>query len=87
MGAEIGLDYVTNDDSMRRSFDAPPIIVNFFITVRSKNLPERVVDAMPELPEVETIRQVLEPQVKGITITAVTVSRPEVISHPTLFSI
>lgn len=28
--AEIGLDYVTNDDSMNRPFDAPPIIVNFF---------------------------------------------------------
>lgn len=28
--AEIGLDYVTNDDSMNRPFEAPPIIVNFF---------------------------------------------------------
>lgn len=28
--AEIGLDYVTNDDSMSRPFDAPPVIVNFF---------------------------------------------------------
>ena len=28
--AEIGLDYVTNDDSMKRSFDAPPVIVNYF---------------------------------------------------------
>ena len=28
--AERGLDYVTNDDSMKRSFDAPPVIVNFF---------------------------------------------------------
>ncbi len=37
---------------------------------------------MPELPEVETIRQVLEPQIKGLAITAVTVNRPEVISHP-----
>lgn len=27
---EIGLDYVTNDDSMSRPFEAPPIIVNFF---------------------------------------------------------
>lgn len=27
---EIGLDYVTNDDSMRRPFDAPPVIVNYF---------------------------------------------------------
>ena len=27
---EIGLDYVRNDDSMKRPFDAPPIIVNYF---------------------------------------------------------
>lgn len=38
---------------------------------------------MPELPEVETIRRVLEPQIKDLTITAVTVNRPEVIGHPT----
>lgn len=38
---------------------------------------------MPELPEVETIRRVLEPQIKGLTITAMTVKRPEVIDHPT----
>lgn len=28
--AEMGLDYVTNDDSMARPFDAPPVLVNFF---------------------------------------------------------
>ena len=28
--AEMGLDYVTNDDSMERPFDAPPVIVNYF---------------------------------------------------------
>ena len=28
--AEIGLDYVTNDDSMKRDFNAPPVIVNYF---------------------------------------------------------
>lgn len=27
---EIGLDYVTNDDSMARPFNAPPVIVNYF---------------------------------------------------------
>ena len=27
---EIGLDYVTDDDSVRRPFDAPPVIVNYF---------------------------------------------------------
>lgn len=25
-----GLDYVTNDDSMRRPFEAPPVVVNYF---------------------------------------------------------
>ena len=38
---------------------------------------------MPELPEVEIIRRVLEPQIKGLTITTVTVNRPEVIGYPT----
>ena len=28
--AEIGLDYVTNDDSMKRTFYAPPVMVNYF---------------------------------------------------------
>lgn len=28
--AETGLDYVTNDDSVTRPFDAPPVLVNFF---------------------------------------------------------
>ena len=28
--AENGLDYVINDDSMKRPFEAPPVIVNFF---------------------------------------------------------
>lgn len=38
---------------------------------------------MPELPEVETIRQILEPQIKGSVITSVTVNHPEVVAHPT----
>lgn len=37
---------------------------------------------MPELPEVETIKRVLEPQIKGLTITKVTVHRPEVTAYP-----
>lgn len=37
---------------------------------------------MPELPEVETIRRVLEPQIRGSMITDITVNRPEVISYP-----
>ena len=28
--AETGLDYVVNDDSMMRPFEAPPVIVNYF---------------------------------------------------------
>lgn len=28
--SELGLEYVTNDDSMERDFDAPPVIVNYF---------------------------------------------------------
>lgn len=37
---------------------------------------------MPELPEVETIRRVLEPQLRGQQVVQVVVSRPEVIAHP-----
>ena len=29
--AEIGLDYVINDDSMTRPFDALPLLVNFLL--------------------------------------------------------
>ena len=28
--AGLGLEYVVNDDSMRRPFDAPPVVVNYF---------------------------------------------------------
>ena len=38
---------------------------------------------MPELPEIETIKSVIEPQVQGLTIENVTVNRPEVIAYPT----
>ncbi len=37
---------------------------------------------MPELPEVETIKRVIEPQIKGLVIEKVTVRRPEVVAHP-----
>lgn len=37
---------------------------------------------MPELPEVETIKRVLEPQIKGLSITKVSVRRPEVMAYP-----
>lgn len=39
---------------------------------------------MPELPEVETIRRVIEPQIQGLTIEQITVNRPEVVAHPTV---
>lgn len=38
---------------------------------------------MPELPEIETIKGVIEPQIKGLTIGSITVNRPEIISRPT----
>ncbi len=37
---------------------------------------------MPELPEIETIKRVIEPQIKGLMIDKVTVKRPEVVSYP-----
>lgn len=37
---------------------------------------------MPELPEVERIRRVLEPQVSGLTVRHIRVNRPEVIAYP-----
>lgn len=37
---------------------------------------------MPELPEIETIKSVIEPQIKGLTIEKIIVNRPEVIAQP-----
>lgn len=37
---------------------------------------------MPELPEVERIKRIIEPQIKGRTITNLTINRPDIISHP-----
>ena len=37
---------------------------------------------MPELPEVETIKRVIEPQIQGLMIERVMVRRPEVIAYP-----
>lgn len=37
---------------------------------------------MPELPEIETIKNVIEPQIQGLSITGVTVKRPEVTAYP-----
>ena len=37
---------------------------------------------MPELPEVETIRRVIEPQVKCLEITDITANRTDIIAYP-----
>ncbi|MCC8126231.1 MAG: bifunctional DNA-formamidopyrimidine glycosylase/DNA-(apurinic or apyrimidinic site) lyase [Clostridiales bacterium] len=37
---------------------------------------------MPELPEVETIRRVIEPQIQGFSMEEIIARRPEVIAHP-----
>lgn len=37
---------------------------------------------MPELPEVEAVKRVLEPQIQGTYIEDLKISRPEVIAHP-----
>lgn len=42
-----------------------------------------MVRRMPELPEIETIKSVLEPQIQGAAVEKITVNRPEVIAYPT----
>lgn len=37
---------------------------------------------MPELPEVETVRRIMEPQLAGRTILSVRVCQPQIIAHP-----
>lgn len=37
---------------------------------------------MPELPEAETIKNVIEPQIKGVSLRDVTVHHPQVIAYP-----
>lgn len=37
---------------------------------------------MPELPEIETIKRVIEPQIRGLSIQRISVRKPEVIAHP-----
>ena len=34
---------------------------------------------MPELPEVERIKRIIEPQIKGRIITSLTINRPDII--------
>ena len=47
-----------------------------------KNPQGKAVRLMPELPEIETIKSVIEPQIQGLTIESVLINRPEVIAHP-----
>ena len=37
---------------------------------------------MPELPEVETIKRVIEPQIQGRSIENIFIRQPAVIAHP-----
>ena len=37
---------------------------------------------MPELPAVEAVKRVLEPQIRGLTIGSDLVRRPEISAHP-----
>lgn len=45
--AEIGLEYVTNDDSMSRPFNAPPVIVNYFYHSEIKKSAQKGPPQMP----------------------------------------
>lgn len=38
---------------------------------------------MPELPEIETMKNVIEPQIQGLRIENAVINRPEVIAYPT----
>lgn len=38
---------------------------------------------MPELPEVQTVINVLEPQIRGLAISKIIVNKPQVIAYPT----
>ena len=37
---------------------------------------------MPELPEVETIKNILAPQIKGLIIEEAIIRQPRIIEHP-----
>lgn len=37
---------------------------------------------MPELPEVETIKTVIAPQIQGLKISEIIIKRPDIIAHP-----
>lgn len=37
---------------------------------------------MPELPEVETVKRILKPQLTGRSVTGLLLNRPEIVEHP-----
>ena len=37
---------------------------------------------MPELPEVETVVNVLKPQIIDLTVSRITINKPQVIAYP-----
>lgn len=39
---------------------------------------------MPELPEVQTVRHILEPQLTGRSVTKLELRRPEIVKHPSV---
>lgn len=39
---------------------------------------------MPELPEVQTVINVLEPQIRGMIVSNITINKPQVIAYPTV---
>lgn len=63
-------------DTRRAILEAIRGIINFQLKV------ERQENLMPELPEVETIRRVIEPQIQGCVMEEIIVSRPEVVAYP-----
>lgn len=77
-----GLGYVIYDDSIKRPFNEPSVIVNIFYHKKLRNLHEKTMIMMLEWPEVEAINRALEPQIQGLTIENVTAKRTEVIAHP-----
>lgn len=51
-------------------------------TRRSRNPQRKAEKPMPELPEVETIRRIIEPQLAGQTILHVTINNPQIVAYP-----
>lgn len=63
---------------MNKSMNSTAVIQRIVQSINYR----KVLTAMPELPEVETIKRVIEPQIRGLIIEQVSINRPEVIAHP-----